>query len=143
MRRRYSYGRHPYPLSNFLVSLCRAQNKKLSQFIYYKPTQALLQHTRLLYEQGYIAGYHCGFITPHINFVVLDLKYTRDQLPLIRAVHFFSSPNRQWSIRLKDVHKLLRRSYASCYIVSTPAGLKTIAECASSSLSGLLLYKLN
>jgi ribosomal protein S8 len=94
MKRKYSYGRHPYPLLNFLKSLCTAQQKKQSQFIYYKFTKLIEQHIRFLYEQGYIAGYHYGSISPYINFVVIDLKYTRNQIPLIRKVSFFSSPSR-------------------------------------------------
>jgi ribosomal protein S8 len=138
-------GRHSYPLSNFLHALVIAQNKKQSQLRYYNFTKSIRQHAEFLYKHGYIYGYSTFYSTlkPNIGVIVLDLKYSSQQLPLIRHVRFYSSPSRFWWIRLHQIHTLVKRSGTSQFVLSTSLGLHTELECALKKCSGLLLYKLN
>jgi hypothetical protein len=58
-------------------------------------------------------------------------------------VSFFSSPSRFWYIKLRTIKNLTSKSFMSCYVISTSYGIKTVVECATLSVSGILLYKLN
>lgn len=139
------YKRHPYPVSNFLAALVVAQQKKLSQFTYYKFTKSIQQHAEFLYRQGYIFSYslNCNHPKPFVHTITVNLKYSQLQTPLIRRIHFYSSPNRSWWVSTKDIFRLVKRTGVSNFIISTSSGLRTANECSVQSLSGLLVYKIN
>lgn len=81
---------HNFHLSNFLGSLCVAQNQNKSLFTYKPATKFIIANLKLLTKEGLIYGYVVKQVGAHKQ-VDVWLKYY-DRCPLIRSIKFYTSP---------------------------------------------------
>lgn len=111
-------------LSDFVTRIKIAQHRKDVAVII-----RLSKLTFLLATLFYRSGFIKSFYVVNGKDLLLALKY-HNQLPLIRQLKVVSSPGHRVYWNLVDLSRALNRASPSTfYILSTPKGLCTSADC--------------
>lgn len=100
----------------------------------------ILQVLDFLYQEGYIRGYSIV----NIKEVTVHLKYIKNAC-VIKELKQISTPGRRVYLTIRDINNYLvnKKYLGNYYVISTSNGLKTLTQCVSENIGGLLLFKVN
>jgi len=150
---------YTFHLGNFLLGLLKSQQRCRSK---YRGFYTAYLHTvvRALFRAGLI---NCPQLIKNFNFfsialnkksdflkikrnlrgaIVVGLKYF-NEVPLITAIKFYSTPGRRLFLNKVKVRKLIKVSPGSLIFLSTSSGIISHYDAATLGIGGLLLFRVN
>ena len=92
----------------------------------------------IMYKLGYIRG----FVISNKKQIIVLLKYSNNK-SVIRNINVISTPGRRVYIRYSSLNKIISKSNAGSYIISTSRGVITDQESEMFSIGGEVLVKIS
>jgi small subunit ribosomal protein S8 len=124
-------------ISDMLTRIRNGQKANLNEILLFWPTPNFcIKLLTIFQKEGFIRGFKKITINEKIYILVL-LKYTELQNPIIRKIERISKPGKRVYISSKNLWKL--NNGKGVLILSTPKGLVTDTQSRISNLGGELI----
>lgn len=120
------------PISDFLTRIRNGQAMQ-HEFVSMPSSRIKIELARVLFEEGFIAGYREHEVNTHVELAV-DLKYDRHGKPVIDHLKLISKRGRREYAGWRDIRWV--RSGLGIRIVTTPKGIMTGQQARRQKLGG-------
>jgi ribosomal protein S8 len=102
-------------------------------------TKLTLRLLELMQEIGIIRGY-C--VMPNDNKFKVFLKYKQGSVGMFFRIELVSKPSKRVYVDMVKLYKMKERCSKIVYIISTPKGIVSDAECVGHTMGGEVLLKI-
>lgn len=124
-------------ISDMLTRIRNGQKANLLEITLFWPTpQVCINLLNIFQKEGFIRGFKKTYINGKTNVIVL-LKYTDTQMPVINKIERISKPGCRYYISVKSLWKM--NNGKSVGFISTPKGIVTDIQARNLNLGGELL----
>lgn len=120
------------PIADYLTRLRNGLGSGLAK-VEVPSSKLKLEISRILTEQGYIAGYEKGPAEVGEK-ITLDLKYTKDHQPVITGIERVSRPGRRRYVRSGEVPRV--HGGTGTAIITTSHGVMTGHDARKEGVGG-------
>lgn len=127
-----------YNIWNLLIAIKNGQRAKHNYIIYNAGSKQLNIILKLLWDNGFIAGYLLNF--KQLNKLIIFLKYVKGK-STVKLIKFISKPTWRFYCSASQICKITK--FDSFIVFSTNNGLKSINDCKWLKIGGepLILIK--